>query len=225
MAFFPALPGLASREPPMVLIVGGSTMGGALGMYMAKRLEKQGYRAHRRAKGSSGLARPDFFDWPKEAAKLYETHSPDAAVVMFGGNDGQGLYMGRKADPKWIRWHEEGWSDEYSRRIEAFADAIAPGNEHLFWIGMPPMRSSKLDGRIRRMNGLFRAALATRPNAHFIDTCSFMSGPKGGYTSHAVVDGKRVLVRAGDGVHLSGHGATLIIDRVIPEIRRYVPVS
>jgi hypothetical protein len=133
--------------------------------------------------------------------------------------------MGRKADPKWIRWHEDGWSDEYGRRIKAFADAIAPGDVHLFWIGMPSMRPSKLDGRVRRMNDLFRAALATRTNAHFIDTRSFMSGPKGGYTSHVVVDGKKIRVRAGDGVHLSGRGATLIIDHVIPEIKRYVPVS
>ena len=59
------------------------------------------------------MARPDFFNWTKEAKALVKDRKPDATVLMFGGNDVQGLYMGKG---EWIRWGEEGWNDEYARR-------------------------------------------------------------------------------------------------------------
>ena len=40
---------------------------------------------------SSGLARPDFHDWPAHLADTLDTSDPDIVIVTFGGNDAQGL--------------------------------------------------------------------------------------------------------------------------------------
>ena len=40
---------------------------------------------------SSGLARPDFHDWPAHLRDTLSTSVPDVVIVTFGGNDAQGL--------------------------------------------------------------------------------------------------------------------------------------
>ena len=208
-----------------VLITGGSAMVGALGKYLGDALEQAGYTTERKAKSASGLARPDFFDWPRAAAEAYAELRPHATVVMFGGNDGQGLRMPPDADREWIRWHDDGWSEEYARRVDAFADAVTPGGEHLFWMGMPPMRQSKLDARMQRMNAIFEERMAARPHGHFIETRSALSDDHGSYADELRIDGRTVRVRSPDGIHYSRAGAKVLVEHVVPHVRQHLAAS
>jgi len=200
-----------------VLVLGDSMIAGGFGLYLARALgEQRGYDVTRRGKSSSGLARPDFFDWIAEAKRLVGDTPFDATVVMFGGNDVQGLWMGKG---EWVRWEDEGWSEEYARRVNALADVVAPNAQRLFWIGMPVMRPSKFHARVQRVNTIYRAEMAIRPNATFIDIWSVLANEDGEYADHIYVDPpatdedgepkkrKKVLVRAGDGIHLTVAGA------------------
>jgi uncharacterized protein len=219
-----------------VLVLGDSMIAGGFGLYLARALgEERGYDVTRRGKSSSGLARPDFFDWIAEAKRLVGDTPYDATVVMFGGNDVQGLYMGKgfgaegdehEGPPtkktRWIRWEDEGWSEEYARRVNALADIVAPAGQQLFWIGMPVMRPSKFHARVQRVNTIYRAEMAIRSNALFVDIWSVLADEDGEYAdriyltrddgSEAAPDDvkpkrKKVLVRAGDGIHLTVAGA------------------
>jgi hypothetical protein len=192
-----------------ILILGDSMIAGAVGLFLENGLRKQhGYDVRRKGKSSTGLARPDFFSWPKEAQAQVEAFPPDAVVAMFGGNDVQGLYMGKG---EWITWPEPGWSAEYARRINAFADIVAPGGKPLFWIGMPVMRPEKFHVRVQRVNTIFRAEMAIRPGGHFIDIWRLLANERGEYADRLDIDGvpggKTERVRAGDGIHLSVAGA------------------
>jgi len=217
-----------------VLVIGDSMIAGGFGLYLARALGERGYDTTRRGKSSSGLARPDFFDWQAEAGRLVGETPHDATVVMFGGNDVQGLYMGKG---QWITWDDEGWSEEYARRINALADLVAPAGQQLFWIGMPVMRPSKFHARVQRVNTIYRAEMAIRPGAMFVDIWSVLADEDGQYSDHIYVPpkgdpegdsdapeadaseppsedepkpkpkGKKVLVRASDGIHLTVAGA------------------
>ncbi|MCX4241634.1 SGNH/GDSL hydrolase family protein [Paraliomyxa miuraensis] len=215
------------RGGTRVLVIGDSMIAGGFGLYLARALgEERGYDVTRRGKSSSGLARPDFFDWIAEAADLVEEGPFDATAVMFGGNDVQGLYMGKASGAaEWIRWEDEGWSEEYARRINALADAVAPDGQHLFWIGMPVMRPTKFHARVQRVNTIYRAEMAIRPNARFVDIWSVLADEDGQYADRIYLtpdDGetkrKKVTVRAGDGIHLTVAGAhhlTTHVEQVI----------
>ena len=206
---------------PRVLLAGDSMIAGGLGLYLEKDLRKElGYPVLRRGKTSSGLSRPDFFDWMDEAKRLVDEFEPQASVVMFGGNDVQGLYLGHG---EWIRFPEEqAWREEYARRVNAFCDIIAPQEQPIFWIGMPVMRPPKFHEKIKRVNVIYRAEMAIRPNAHFIDIWDMLSDGNGEYAHRIVVDPppedgskpKTVRVRAGDGIHLSPAGARIVADHV-----------
>lgn len=192
-----------------ILIVGDSMIAGAVGLFLENGLRKlHGYQVQRKGKSSTGLARPDFFSWPKEAQKQVEAFAPDAAVVMFGGNDVQGLRM---PDKGWITWPEPEWPEEYARRVNAFADIVAPAGKPLFWIGMPVMRPEKFHNRVQRVNTIYRAEMAIRPGARFIDIWRLLADDSGDYADRLDLDGepggKKVRMRADDGIHLSIAGA------------------
>jgi hypothetical protein len=206
----------SASDATRMLIVGDSMIAGGLGLFLERDFRKHpDFLPQRRGKSSSGLARPDFFNWFKEAERLAREFQPSASIVMFGGNDVQGLYMGKG---EWIRWHEPGWRDEYARRVSAFCDVIAPSKERIFWIGMPVMRPEKFHKRVQRVNTIFRAEMAIRPGATFIDTWTALADEDGEYADRIAVDpsaaDKTVRVRAGDGIHLSRAGAEFLADFV-----------
>lgn len=202
-----------AADGPRVLVIGDSMIAGAFGLFLERALETDyALPVRRKGKSSSGLARPDFHDWHEAATEIVAAWKPDACVVMFGGNDVQGLYLG---NGNWIRWNEDGWDEEYGRRIDAFADIIAPNGEHIFWVGMPVMRPAKFHARVQRVNVIYRARMAVRKGARFVDAWDVLADENGEYADKIAIGEKKVRVRAGDGIHLSPAGANVLRDHVL----------
>lgn len=215
-----ALPRRVFAGGQTVLVLGGSTMHGALGQYIETSLGEAGFATERHARNASGLARPDFYDWEAAAKKDVARHRPAAVVLNFGGNDGQGLFMGEDARPKWIKWDDEAaWTSEYRRRVDALADILGSSGAEIIWMGMPEMKSAKLDGRMEHINAIYEAAMQARKNGHYISTRGLMPGVEG-YAEFATVDGDEVRVRAEDGVHYSIHGARIVAAAVVPAVAK-----
>lgn len=200
-----------------ILILGDSMITGGFGLFLARSLGRElGYDVTRRGRPSTGLARPDFFDWMREAERVVGEEPFDASLVMFGGNDAQGL---RTPGGGWIRWHEEGWTQEYARRVAALAELLAPGGQQLFWVGMPVMEPERLQARMPRINTIVRAEMAIRRRSEFIDTWSLLAAPDGSFTNRMEIteaDGtvRRVRTRGRDGIHLTVAGARILADHV-----------
>lgn len=203
-----------------VLFIGDSMVGGAFGLFLERRLAASGYVVVRDGRPSTGLARPDFFDWFARARQLVDEHRPYASLVMFGGNDAQGLFVGSKGAPAWIRWHEPGWAETYAERVGRLADLLLEGGARLGWIGMPPMGKGRLGGRMVRLNRIYRAEMAIRPRARFVDIWDVLADRRGRYAARLPVGpgGRRVRVRAGDDVHLTVAGARYLAAEVEPRL-------
>ena len=137
---------------------------------------------------------------------------------MFGANDAQGLWMGEDHRPKWIRWHEPGWGREYERRTDRLIDLLTPRAERVIWMGATVVRPPKLRGRIAKLNRLYQNVVLPRPNVTYVDTWTIMADRRGEYAEFLSVRGKRRQVREPDGVHITGAGATRIVDIVAPTI-------
>ena len=72
-----------SKKAPTVYGIGGSTMGTLLGPMLDKVFEENDVEFRRWGKASSGLARPDFHDWPKATPELMQKHKPAASKGIY----------------------------------------------------------------------------------------------------------------------------------------------
>ena len=95
-------------------------------------------------KVSSGLTRPDFYDWPRRMQQKMSEVGPQIVVVTFGGNDAQPI----KVDGKGYDVAAPEWSAEYGRRVGAMMDYLSSEGRTLIWVGIPNAQSEDLTQRL-----------------------------------------------------------------------------
>lgn len=206
-----------AENPAEVLILGDSDAG-AFGPYLEKLLNGTGLAVTTLDyKVSSGLSRPDFFDWPAHMREVVPTANPDIVVVTFGGNDAQGL---RNVDKTWAVDHEPAsgaddadWKAEYGKRVGAVMDYLTEGNRTLVWVDIPNAESESTTARMAVQDGVVRAEAAKRTKkVMFVDTWARFAGRNGGYAEFVIDprDQEGKDVRADDGFHLNTTGAEIL---------------
>jgi hypothetical protein len=172
---------------------------------------------------SSGLSRPDFYDWPTRIVEVLAAEDPDAVVLMFGGNDAQAIVV----DGQIARRFSDAWVQEYSARVGHVMDLVTTDPDRvLIWAGQPIMEDPEYDSRMQRVNEIFDAEAATRDRVHYVDTRDLFRGPNGGFSRYvADTDGQLTDVRLTDGVHLSTIGGRWLSQVLLDELGLFVDLS
>ncbi len=205
-----------SAADPAELLILGDSDAGAFGPYLQTVLDGTGIvKTTLDYKSSTGLARPDFFDWPAHMREIVPQVNPDIVVVTFGGNDAQGL---RNLDGTWAVAREpsaddQEWKDEYGRRVGEVMDYLSDGNRTLIWVGIPNAQDDDLTARLKVQDEVVRAEAAKRPEVVYVDTWKRFSGVNGGWAEYRVDprDGVGKDVRSDvDGFHLNENGAEIL---------------
>jgi len=206
----------SGAAPASVLIVGDSDAA-AFAPTLQDLLERTGVATTTvDYKVSSGLARPDFFDWPAHLAEALPAADPDIVVVTFGGNDAQGLAeVGGNflfQQPTGEAGGDQEWRAEYGKRVGEVMDYLSSEGRTLVWVGIPNDDSPEMSARLAVQDRAVRAALATRPTVQFVDTWKRFSSGGGGWAEYVVDprDGVGKDVRADDGFHLNQAGAEIL---------------
>jgi uncharacterized protein len=215
--------GPASAENPATVFIVGDSDAGTFGPYLQTLLDGTGIvETQLDYKVSSGLARPDFFDWPAEIDRKLPEVNPDIVVATFGGNDAQGLAIESGefivGDPV---TNEAEWTEEYQRRVGAVMDQLLEGGRTLIWVGIPNDDNPEVTARMAIQDRAAKAAAAERPEVIFVDTWRRFSGRDGGWAEFVIDprDGKGKDVRADDGFHLNVTGAEILALDIAQAIR------
>lgn len=163
---------------------------------------------------STGLTRPDYFDWPAEVVDRLPTLDPEVVVAMFGANDAQGLILDGHAVP----YGSSQWREEYGRRVGVLMDLLTAGGRPVLWVGQPPMRDAGFSAKMRALDAIYRAEAARRPAVTFVNSTPVFAGPDGAWTPFLPGSDGRTLARQADGIHLSRAGgdrlAAVVLERV-----------
>jgi uncharacterized protein len=209
-----------TAEDPAVVLIAGDSDAGTFGPYLETLMNETGVaRTQLDYKVSSGLARPDFFDWPAHFREIVPQVAPDIVVVTFGGNDPQGLTDGVKADgsPNFIIGEptgdgDEEWRAEYGRRVGEVMDYLSSEGRTLVWVGIPNDDNPDVTLRLQVQDEVVRAEAAKRPQVKFVDTWNRFSGREGGWAEFVIDprDSQAKDVRADDGFHLNTVGAEIL---------------
>jgi hypothetical protein len=170
---------------------------------------------------STGLARPEVFNWPAYLKTVLSANGPDAVVLTFGANDDQTLTGDGGGEP----FGGPAWQAEYARRVGGLMDTITslPSHPKLFMVGIPPVRDmARFSDDYTLINRIFSdQAAARRGQVYYVDTVSVLGNSTGGYTdSLANPDGSVVVVRATDGIHFTRAGGDRIAAAILASMRR-----
>ena len=223
----PLWPRRITRDKPLRLYVAGDSMDQVFGSSLVNLSEAtELVQAKNDYHISSGLSRPDFYDWPQRLVDQIVDFRPDAAVVLFGANDGQNvLYEG-----KVLKVGTRAWRAVYAKRVGAAMDILTEGGRRVYWVGNPIMRDPAYRERIAMMNRIYAAEAEKRPGVAFVSTWAAMANEKGSYAEYLKdQNGDRVLVRADDGIHLTRAGgdrmAGVVLDAIVKDWGMTGPAS
>jgi uncharacterized protein len=200
-----------------VVYIGGDSQAQGLGPPLERILDSDTVSADTDYKISSGLTRPDFFDWPAHLQQKMAEHRPDVVVVTFGGNDAQPIRVGSEAVPM----DDPRWAEEYARRVGETMDFLSASGRTLVWVGVPNAEDDGFTKRLSVLREVMATEAARRPDVRFIDAWELFASPNGGYAAYVVDDdGQAKLMRQGDGFHFNTTGAEKLARAVAVEVQQ-----
>ncbi|MGH9045089.1 MAG: SGNH/GDSL hydrolase family protein [Acidimicrobiales bacterium] len=218
----PTAPFKPTASDPLKVLVVGDSLGIDLGDVLVNQLDQTGVaQANLDGKVSSGLTRPDYFNWPAELQEDLSRYGPQVVVVMVGANDAQDI-----PGPPDVPYGSSAWDAAYRSRVQGFvAEALSAGAQVL-WVGMPPMQDEGLSASMAHIDALVQGALSGQKGVDYLSTWTLLGGPSGTYTPYLDVGGQEVNIRTDDGTHLSSGGAGVVSGAVVEAIKSalHIPI-
>lgn len=217
----------APKTPHKVLILGDSLAATGFGALLERKLDAHAdIECYRKGKSASGLARPDFFDWPTEAKKQLEFRKPELVVVIMGGNDGQDL---TRKKGKRVAWAEpDAWKADYRARMDDFLAELTQDDRKVLWLGLPTMGMKSLETKLETIRAIQQEAVdALGDRGRYLDTAPFVTTDDGALLTEAKVGGSKKAqpIRAEDRIHFTMSGSEYFADKVLPEVLSVLGVA
>jgi hypothetical protein len=210
------------KKPFSLLVVGDSlsiSLGEQLELYFSKHADRVDFQ--RLGKVSSGLARPDFFDWEQNLDELVSTYRPTLVVIMMGTNDNKPLKRG----PRTFPFGSEPWRREYRSRLQRLYDICRSRNPpvRVLWVGAPIMRDSTFAHELRFINRTIETWCRGLPACEYVSTWTTLADRHGNFAESFEDEetGRSISIRTKDGVHLAPHGSYLLAQAAIKAIHNY----
>lgn len=206
---------------PLTLGVFGDSMADGLwaGLYRQLRDGKT-YDVVRFSRPSTGLSRYDYVDVQSRTAEQLASRHVDVAVILFGTNDEQGIIQGRAV----LAFNSPAWREVYAARIEALVGLLRRQGAAVYWVGLPKMGRPGFDERAQILNAIYLAKTA-QLGVPFIATVPATVNAQGRYDDYLEASGRRQLMRARDGIHMTMAGYLRIATPVSGRIRSDVEAT
>lgn len=206
----------------MTIWVGGDSLSTEIGRSVWEQFRKtdkvvvKGFH-----KGSCGLARFDYFNWPKHIEQQMKLYNPDVVIFMIGANDAQNIVTSNK---RGYLLGTEKWQKEYSQRVGQLMDLLGSKNRLVIWLGIPIMRDINFNKKMMVLNKTYSAEALKRPFVKYVPTERYLADSRLQYTDYLHDSkGTRQQVRISDGIHLYPAGANRITPIVLKTIETYYP--
>ena len=205
-----ALPAAAvAPGQKQLFLIAGDSLGDGYGQAARARFPRQSaWEAFDAGRHSTGLANAAYHDWPRALRDLVKQRKPQAVGLSVGANDTLDL----RTDSGWARFGSDAWEAEYLARAEAFIRAGSESGAKVVVFGLPPMQNPAFNEKMRLIDQVLMQA-AEETQALYVPA-NPVFGDKG-FVREGVVNGRRAILRAGDGIHMTFAGYTVEVDDAI----------
>jgi uncharacterized protein len=219
----PAVLGRFTRSHPLRVWVAGDSLSQVPGQALERAagsagpIEVLGVESRL----STGLARPDLYNWFTRFRDVISQLHPNVAVLSFGADDAHDYMSGVPAGHTIGQLGSPSWVAEYRRRVEGVTRELNAARIYVVWLGLPVTRGPGFRRSFPVVNSVL-SAVARRHSrmASFVDTWGMFSkhGHYADYLPNA--HGQLVLMRASDGVHYQPVAGDAIAHVVLVRLRR-----
>ena len=197
----------SAADPLRALLIGDS-LGLDLGGSLQNALAATGVvSATLDGKESTGLTRPDYFNWPQELSSDLASQHPQVVVAMMGANDPQD-FLG----PPDVPFGTEAWNTEYFHRARSFMRLATSQGAKLIWVGLPPMQDPVLNQKVEVINDLQRRAAKSIHGVEYVNADRVLGDT---YSPFTTVNGQVINTRTPDGIHITPQGGSLLANAVV----------
>ena len=188
---------VAPQEAVHRILIVGDQLAGGMGAGLARMAEiDDTIQVINRFNESSGLARPEIYDWAQAIPKMAEGKSFTEAFVLIGFNDRRDMRDGDKI----LKFGTPDWDTLYKARVDAVIDALAAQHIQVFWMGEPPMGDPAMDADLQNITSLQKERVEAK-GASFIELRTPFANTQGGFTDRGQDDaGVERRLRESDGV-------------------------
>jgi hypothetical protein len=200
-------------HPNKVLLIGDSMMQG-LGPWVQKHFKSSGTSVLDYSKHSTGLVNKAYYNWPEKLSFLMDQYKPDLVMVMLGTNDHLDMVM---QDKQYVRYRSEAWYRHYSERVQQMAFTVLNQGAALVWIGLPAMRETWYEDAAKVTTPIFEREMQAL-GMPFIDARPVLLEPSETYSHYLSQGERKVLARAGDGIHLAPYGNQVLMKAIFDRV-------
>ena len=202
----------------------GDSFGDGVWWGMAHQLpSKAGFDVVKFSQPATGFTRYKSFNVEARAAEQLGDAPLDIAIISFGANDAQGIIT---PEGKYAKFMGPLWQQEVGGRVDRFVALMRRHHAMVYWVGLPRMAKESFDSEAMAVND-FYAARVTKLGVPFIDTRPIVSDANGQFAAYLddPKTGKRTLMRAPDGIHMSMPGYLRITRGLADRIRTYTDAA
>lgn len=208
-----------AAHPTRILLTGDSLME-SMGPQMKKAMA--GYENITLlpiGKRSTGLARPDFYNWPKVLEQHLRSFRPHIVIMWVGTNDPQNIYghkgLGEPCSRPWLR--------AYGGKILEIARLCEKYGARIIFIGPPVMDEEPLNSQLSTISKLMYR-ICKYYKLGYISSRSILADSLGRYRHTArMPDGRNATIRWKDRVHITGDGNRLVMNKLLPYMGHVIP--
>jgi uncharacterized protein len=193
----------------------GDSLAAGLGYFAERVFRPRLVRVSRQGRISTGLARPDYFNWPLAMRRIVDAFDPDLVIVMLGENDHQSIQTVSGQTVAQLGTGD--WPAAYRERVLQMMRIATSRGAKLVWAGLPMSSDVGRREHSRRQNDIYEVAGRLSPNVVYFDAWERFQAPRGGYTAYFREGNHYLLIREGDGLHFNAAGYT-ILAREIAEV-------
>lgn len=203
----------ALTQEDQVFFAGDSLMQG-VAPHVQKILNQEfGIKTVNLSKQSTGLAYPNFFNWPKTIKETITSNKKIKILVVFlGPNDPWDMQNPKGGS--YLRFGSPEWEDVYRSRIKDIIQTAQQHNIEVMWLTPPNMRKPKLNEQMIYLNHLIEDEVKQN-NAYVIDTRPILGGHQDHFSETAKIEGANIKMRSADGIHFSVEGQKAIAKEIM----------
>ena len=214
-----ALPRFTSANPLRVWVAGDSLAevpGQGLQRVAGQAVDIVGVESRL----STGLARPDLYNWFLRIPSAVRQLRPKVVVFSFGADDAHnylaGVPKGRTVGPL----GSSSWNAEYRRRVEGVTRELADRGVYVVWLGLPIPAGSGFRHSFPIVNRILESVVKSNSRTStYVDTWHMLDDAHGRYTPYLREHGELTLMRLPDGVHYTSAAGDLIAEQVLKQLR------